>query len=121
MMLSLPLWIIVAHFVADWLCQSDRMATGKSESFVILTEHVVLYTGMIASAACLYYLVLERWAFTPMFLVVTFVAHWLTDAVTSRMTKRLWIAGERHAFFTMIGLDQVLHYVALALALRYWS
>lgn len=41
------------------------------------------------------------------------LAHWLTDFVSSRITKKLWELKDYHNFFVVIGLDQLCHYVVL--------
>ena len=89
----LLLVLLIGHFVGDFLCQSDWMATNKSKSWYALLVHVLAYTPAIFVAA----LVVapeghgvERvwWAWN--FTAITAWAHLLTDAVTSRWTSRLW-------------------------------
>lgn len=132
MNLSLPLSVILLHFVADWPLQSGWMALNKSKHWDPLVLHVLVYTSI-------FYFAGYSWAF----LLTTFAAHWMTDFVTSRITSRLWFIDlfepvkseklkyptfefarvypkKRYWFFNIIGFDQVLHYVALALALKYF-
>lgn len=90
------LLLMTLHYVGDFLLQSDWMATNKSSSFKALSAHVAVYSLMFLPFGW------EFWS-------VTFVLHWITDAVTSRITARLWLADERHWFFCMIGADQLLH------------
>jgi hypothetical protein len=121
---TVPLSLLAAHFVGDFLLQSDWMATNKSKHWDVLAIHATVYSLCFAP-----------WGFT--FLLVTLVTHFATDAVTSRITARLWfldlyprvgliashgaypfyariIPNRRHWFFVFIGLDQLLHYIALA-------
>jgi hypothetical protein len=102
-------WIIVAlvwvHTFADFALQSDKMAINKSSSNRWLALHVGIY------ATCLL-------PFGWKFALVNFAAHFATDWVTSRITSKLWKAGERHWFFVVIGIDQALHFTALILT--YW-
>lgn len=104
--------ILVLHFIADFVFQSDWMAINKSSSFRALLLHVVIYTltlctiplavtDMSIAVPCL------TWA------LVNGVIHFVQDAVTSRMTAYLWKKEQRHWFFVVIGLDQLLHYVFL--------
>lgn len=129
-------WIsvmFVAHYVADWYWQSDWMAINKSkwhtsgEGLNALTSHVALYSLVMALVMGLtkgnnaFYL----------WLLVTFVTHFVTDAITSQFTtkyffftpskwnqssrKDLWEAdwGKRGPFFKWIGLDQLIHAITL--------
>lgn len=132
-MLTLPLSIIVIHFLADFVCQSDWMALNKSKHWDPLVIHGLAYTFC-------FWLCDFSWPF----LCVTFVTHTLTDALTSRATSKLWFItlGEqvdspnldyptfefarvfprkRHWFFVMIGFDQLIHYTTLALTLKYFG
>lgn len=111
--MTLPLSMLAAHFVGDFVLQSDEMAIGKSKSFHVLTLHCFVYS------LCFIF-----WGWK--FFVVTFVTHYITDAVTSRITSRLWffkpygesnmwryVEGRRHWFFVMVGLDQLIHFTTL--------
>lgn len=118
-MLTIPLSLLVAHFVADFPLQSDWMALNKSKNNVALWVHALVYS-----------LCFVPWGF--IFMLVTFVAHFCTDYITSRCTSKLWFfkpwemdalgkpitwtfaGGSRHWFFVMIGFDQLLHYTQLA-------
>lgn len=97
--------LLTLHFVADFVFQTDRMALNKSTRWSWLLAHVSAY-----SAGFLLY----GWRFAA----ITFALHFVQDAITSRMTARLWAALEGHWFFVVIGLDQLLH--AYALAFTWW-
>lgn len=97
--------LLALHFVGDFILQTDRVANGKSSDFGVLTEHVVLYAVPLAVI----------FAEHPGFVIANAVLHWSTDVWTSRLTSRLWAAGERHWFFTVIGLDQLIHGACLVL------
>lgn len=124
---SLPLSLLAAHFVGDFLLQTDWMAINKSKSNKALTIHALVYS--------LCFIV-----FGPKFAALTFILHWLTDYCTSRWTSKLWFfkptgcyynaggeryemwipfGGNRHWFFVVIGLDQLIHFTALTLTWRY--
>lgn len=127
-MISLPLGLLVAHFVGDFLLQSDWMALNKSKNSSALTFHVLVYS--------LCFLPFWGWKFW----LLTFYSHWITDYFTSKVTTKLWFIdlaepymkgygidhyrwatirqGRRHWFFTMIGFDQLIH--AMTLGLTYY-
>lgn len=102
-LLHATLVVVWLHFIADFLLQTDKMAVNKSKSFSWLTVHVAVYSGVLC-AFC-----------GPWYALVNGVAHYLTDAVTSRVTSYLWKRSERHWFFVVIGLDQALHLTVLVL------
>ena len=102
------LLIFTAHFIGDFVLQSDTMAIGKSTSNYRLTQHLVVYTAFIAVATL-----------SPVWALVNGIAHWITDYFTSRWTSRAWKAGHRHDFFVIIGLDQLIH-AATLMATAVW-
>lgn len=96
------LMLLLTHFVADFVLQTDRMAKGKSSSNTILAYHVGVYSLCFI------------WVSIP-FVLVTFVLHFITDWCSSRLSSMLWKKGDVHNFFVVIGADQLLHYVGLIL------
>ena len=114
--------LLVAHFVGDFLCQTDWMALNKSKRLDALALHVGVYIGVVAF---IYFLFLKQILFTDAadgwaFIAVNAVAHFVQDAITSRINARLWQANQRHWFFVGIGADQLLHYVTLFVTAGWW-
>ncbi len=119
-----PLLILLGvHFVGDFLLQSDWMAVQKSKRWDALALHVGIY------AICFAW-----WG--PWFVALTFITHFVTDAVTSRITSALWflplvgdgmkpnwkqveLRSTRHWFFVAIGSDQLIHATTLAYTLQW--
>jgi len=98
--------IIWLHFLGDFIFQTDRMALNKSKSNLILAEHCVIYSILF-----MYF----GWAF----MVVNGVLHFMTDWCTSRATSHLWKNNQRHWFFTVIGLDQAIHFTCMIVSYNY--
>lgn len=123
---TLPLSLVAIHFVADFILQSDWMALNKSrwtestEGRLALTSHCLVYSACFLP-------------FGVAFAAITFISHVLTDAVTSKITSKLWFvrpalnennkpnglftyaeSWKRHWFFVVIGADQLIHYFTLA-------
>lgn len=112
---------------------AERFQKFKSKFTPALTLHVTVY-ALTMFLVFLFYLD-PIWAFGAF--LYTWWSHFLTDAVTSRITSRLWFidlpkldadgygAGivqmkpTRHWFFVVIGLDQLIHYVTLALTFNF--
>lgn len=90
--------IIVNHYIADFICQTTKMATRKSTSIKWLTLHVMVYTVAISPIAFyLNYKLYGIWWETDfhriagsLFLLANFILHWITDFCTSRMTGFLY-------------------------------
>lgn len=114
MMLTIQtiLLILATHWVADFILQSDYFAKNKSSDNTILAIHCLTYITPFA-ALSLFIPITGEW------LLLNFVAHYITDYNTSRITKKLWEAKEVHWFFVVIGFDQLLHY-SMLFASYYW-
>ena len=146
--MTIPISLLVAHWVGDFLLQTDKMAVGKSKHLGWLTLHVLVYSLTITMWGL--YIVWSRLFLDPKrftevlgsLFSLTFVTHFLTDAITSKITSKLWfferryygadmpidpsddwyyVEGKRHWFFVMIGLDQLIHFVTLAYTLKLLS
>ena len=97
--------LLVVHFVADFMLQSNWMAMGKSKQWGFnknMATHIGIYTLCLAP-------------FGWVFACVNGLVHFIVDAFTSRATAYLWKREERHAFFVVIGFDQLLHTLTLLL------
>lgn len=133
--LTLPLSLLILHFLGDFILQSNWMALGKSKSWYPLLIHTLVYSACFLPFGLLF------WA-------ITFVTHTATDFFTSRWTSKLWFiplepitdyvkdvehdcpgpkwsthfasidARKRHWFFVAIGADQLIHFTTLALTYR---
>ena len=106
--------ILCAHWLSDFVMQSDKMAKGKSSNNRWLLIHVSTYT-----LAMLYLC----WIFIPSislrdlysWVILNGILHFLVDYVTSRWSSKLWKEERVHDFFVVIGLDQLIHYALLFL------
>lgn len=98
--LTIILLILVIHFLADFVLQSDWMAHNKAKDWKVLSAHVVVYTVCLSP-------------FGFAFSLINGLLHFVTDAISSRATAYLWQKQERHWFFVVIGLDQLVHYTCL--------
>ena len=116
------LFIILVHWVSDFVLQTHHMSTRKSSSNYYLTLHVVIYSfATILGWALVLPLLGIRLSSGPVWLafLLIFVTHWITDYFTSRRTSKLYKEERYHDFFVVIGFDQVLHYVQLLLIFNY--
>lgn len=88
--------LLVAHFVGDFICQSDWMALNKSKRWDALALHAGMYIATLMLTLLVgLWLVLggdteiggPPWVW---FMVVNGAAHFVQDAITSRINARLW-------------------------------
>lgn len=124
--------IIIIHWFADFVLQTDKQAKGKSKNWSDLLSHTGVYSLVWLLVGGFIYLQQFR-PYNPayndmmnvywqhwiprglLFVLITFVCHTITDYFTSRLNSKLWAKGDVHNFFVSIGFDQVLHYVQLFL------
>jgi hypothetical protein len=123
--------ILIVHWIADFVLQTDRQAKGKSKNWDDLLGHTFGYSVAWSIPMCYFLL-------TPItgviFVIITFITHTITDYFTSRLNSKLvperwnivlnngegnktfwhYPKGENwHNFFVSVGFDQILHYVQL--------
>lgn len=109
--------LIVIHFLADFVCQSNAMAQGKSKSNIWLTKHILAYQ-IVFIIPSIYLLGFE---YGMIYVGINGFLHWITDYFTSRWTSRLWEKKDVHNFFVVIGFDQVIHYACLFGTYHYFN
>lgn len=115
MSLALILSIIFIHWFADFVLQTDWQAKNKSKNNKALLSHTWTYSLVWYTIGVFYAMFNPNyipWSLT-LFVLITFVAHTLTDYFTSRLNSKLWAKGDVHNFFVSVGFDQVLHYAQL--------
>jgi len=121
------IFIVITHWVADFLFQKEEWALGKSSSAFLLLKHVITYIFIWVLAILAYrpdvvWSNLTYGVSVFVFCVLNFGAHIITDHFTSMWTKRLFEQKKYYTSlpnmgaFSIIGLDQLLHYVALFLS-----
>lgn len=130
----IPLSLLAVHTLADFVFQTNWMGSNKSKNWNALLAHTIIYS-----------LFFSYWG--PLFVLITFVTHTTTDAITSRITSYLygnlndyhffnslgwdwlgrvedngkfafWCQPNVHWFFVVIGFDQLIHFATLAWTLR---
>lgn len=102
------MWIMmIGHWIADFVCQTHWQATNKSKNWMTLSSHVAIYTAIMT----VFFIALVPPSSQAVLLFVgaTFVSHFMTDAITSRITSYLWAKQKVHDFFVVVGFDQLIH------------
>lgn len=106
--------IILIHWFADFVLQTDKQAKGKSKNWSDLLDHTANYSLLWTTIGMLYTIISLNVSWNwLLFGLITFIAHTITDYFTSRLNSKLWSEGKVHNFFVSVGFDQVLHYVQL--------
>ena len=132
MTLTVILSIIFIHWVADFIFQAEEWATNKSKSNTALFKHVLTYSTIWVLPACVILGNLRpsettEWYVysTLLFFTLTFLCHFITDYITSRIVSKRFADKyygspiPNFGAFTVIGFDQVLHYVQLFLTYHF--
>jgi hypothetical protein len=107
--------ILIVHWFADFVCQTDWMAKNKSTNVDALCMHIGVYTMIWVVPA----IVMLPVPASALFILVTLITHFMIDGVTSKINTYLWKKGDSHNFFVSVGFDQLLHYTQLILT-YYW-
>ena len=104
--------IIITHWIADFILQTDKQAEGKSKNWNDLLSHTSIYSLTF----WLFILILTKNINTAIyFWIITLITHTVQDYFTSKLNSKLRSEGKTHNFFVSIGFDQVLHYIQLFL------
>jgi len=110
--------LLFVHWVADFLLQTKNMAINKSKEVGWLTFHVAVYSLTWFILLSFIYGIEKSFIFSAM----TFSLHFITDFWTSKWTSKLYRDSKFYgfpSFFSVIGLDQWLHFAQLILTLDY--
>ncbi|MEN1784736.1 MAG: DUF3307 domain-containing protein [Bacteroidota bacterium] len=102
--------VLIAHWVGDYLFQTSEMANRKSQSLKWLGLHVATYGTVLLFCAVL----LFSWQVALGYTLLNFIFHFITDFITSKWAARY--QNNPRLFFPILGLDQLLHGIAL-----YWT
>lgn len=117
--------ILLNHGFADFLLQNQNMATQKSKSKYWLSIHVLAYMAGMIPIAALVWILSGNVLFGLGWLLANGVAHWVTDFYTSKWTSKLYANQQFYtpnkylkfinfpSFFSVIELDQCIHYACL--------
>ena len=107
----IALVILLGHWFDDFVWQPHWMGTRKSKEWWVLAQHA----GRIAAGSFMTLAIVTLFTdtLTPtdavIFGLINGVTHFGVDAVTSRMTSKLYAKQDFHSFFVVIGFDQFLH------------
>ena len=115
------IYFIFLHWLADFVCQTDWMATNKSSNIKALLAHIITYTSVLLIGIIL----LTEFYSIPLstiakFIFINIFTHFIIDFITSKITSTLYKANDIHNFFIIIGLDQFAHIAILFASYNYF-
>lgn len=110
MLEKLFLIILVVHFLADFVLQTNWQAQNKAINIQALAYHVLTYSLVWFAMS---YAILGDLGKALFFFVVTYFAHLITDYFTSKLAKKFFDKQDYHNGFKVVGFDQILHYIQL--------
>ena len=130
--MTLAFVFIVIHYIADFIFQDEKWAINKSKSNKALVSHTITYTlvfFVVFALWCAYqnhigHLTPKDMGWTPkifLFFPISFILHTITDYFTSRIVSKKFVNKQfgspipNFGAFSIIGLDQVIHYGTLFL------
>lgn len=108
--------ILITHYIADFILQTDEDAKGKSANIICLLKHTITYTLFWCLVGSLYVLVnpiYQTGQGFMYFIFITFTCHTIQDYFISRLVKKYFDKKDFHTGFVVIGFDQLLHYFQL--------
>lgn len=113
-MISLNIVIIIlfAHWVSDFVMQTDEQAKGKSTSNKWLLDHILSYSTMML-VLCSVIPITTSAKGLVVWVAWNSLAHFMVDYVTSRVSSKLYKNGDIHNFFVVVGFDQFAHVAIL--------
>lgn len=96
--------------MGDYLLQTSKMATEKSQSIKWLLVHVLIYTLSILIFANFAF----SWQIALGYALINGLLHLVTDFFTSKLSARY--LEQPRIFFPILGFDQMIHMACL-----YWT
>lgn len=98
--------VLVVHWIADFIAQTDWQAKNKSKNWKALSSHIFVYTLFLTP-------------FGIKFALINGLSHFIIDFFTSRFTGYFFKKGDYHNGFVVVGLDQLLHTMILISTLQF--
>lgn len=114
--LKFILAVLFAHWLGDFVFQTDWQARNKAKNFDALGMHVLYYFFTLA-VFCTGIWGIDGLAFAG----TNAFVHLVVDSITSQFTSRLYAEQRIHEFFVVVGLDQLIHMSTFVLLAHFWG
>ena len=127
-MLTIIIYILFIHFIADFLFQNSWMAKNKSSNNFPLFVHVLLYSFILLIPS---FFIFKSPELAWYFAIINGILHYCVDYITSKLSSYMYKTNQMGtnylpniSFWSVIGFDQFLHSIMLLSTLFYlmgWS
>lgn len=107
--------VLVSHWTGDYLLQGNDMAAYKSTRLNWLALHVLVYSLVLLGFSMLIF----SWVVAIKYAVANGLLHFVTDLFTSRLAANY--RQTPRIYYPIIGFDQLVHALALAMTLYYFN
>jgi len=110
------IWLMIfAHFIGDYVLQSEYLSITKGKEWYNMLVHCILYTG---SVGC----VLMKWisGFPYLGIIILFVTHWFIDTWKCKeleKNKPLSKSTEKAYLY----MDQLSHFIVLTALITWYK
>jgi NhaP-type Na+/H+ or K+/H+ antiporter len=110
-------YLLLVHYIADFIVQSQKSAENKSHSFRALWEHIFSYYAFSLVSICLPALLISPTNTLNIGLIYyvacVSVLHMITDFFTSKFNAKMYKSKKTKLFWVGIGGDQLLHQIQI--------
>lgn len=115
------IWLLLGHFVGDWILQNDWMAKGKKKGFLTLAGmvHYAIYTAVIIGVINISDAGDGRRIPYLFIGLIVFVSHWLIDA-TDVVERWMYFYRQTHLEVVRLMVDQTLHLLVLVVLAEFF-
>lgn len=108
--------ILFGHWISDFVLQRNKKKTKgkiKNKNLKHILPHTFLYTTILTILVFilqLFNIIEPIYSFVVLlFYFITFVTHFLTDFIVTKINEKFLRKNKRHEYFVTIGFDQFLH------------
>ena len=108
------IFFLLIHWLADFALQTHKQAIGKGEGKNFFNRELLKHVSVYSLIWLLISNIIEyNWIKALEFSIITFICHYITDYITSRISKKFFNDNDYHNGFEVVGFDQILHYLQL--------
>lgn len=106
--------VLIGHFLGDFVFQKNNLKLSRSKNFKIrlksvlkhLLPHTLLYSGIITILLLLIQLITSDWFTLPLFFIITYVIHLITDLIITLINNNYLTKNKRHKYFVTVNYPQ---------------
>lgn len=107
-------YLLLLHFVADFICQSNMSITHRGKDFGWLLVHIVGYVLTFFAGMMLGVLFLGFSAIMVFKLTLTILTvHSFVDFCLGKITSHFWEMKQHRWAFVIMGAEQIFHIILL--------